>query len=182
VLGVGPPQRDSQSPELARAGLDPQHVTTAYFLKPANDPSFLSRLQTELRVSPGLQLTALIDPAPFTSNRTGSTPGGNLTSAIATRHQLFITHPIPGVTSHQPITRVIDCNVYVRPADGGLMLVGGYESSPMPFDMAALPARFGMEDLPLDLSVLRRLADQISDQFPIVREVTVKERRAACRR
>jgi glycine/D-amino acid oxidase-like deaminating enzyme len=96
--------------------------------------------------------------------------------AIATRHQLFITHPIPGVTSHQPIARVIDCNVYIRPADGGLML-GGYESSPMQFDMATLPARFGMEDLPLDLSVLRRLADQISDQFPIFRDVTVKEHR-----
>src|SRR5438552_16027127 len=49
--------------------------------------------------------------------------------AIATRHQLFITHPIPGVESRQPIARVIDCNVYIRPADGGLML-GGYESNP----------------------------------------------------
>jgi glycine/D-amino acid oxidase-like deaminating enzyme len=96
--------------------------------------------------------------------------------AIATRHQLFITHPIPGVESHQPIARVIDCNVYIRPADGGLML-GGYESSPMQFDMANLPAGFGMEDLPLDLSVLRRLADQVSDQFPIFREVAVKEHR-----
>src|SRR6266850_7350226 len=53
-------------------GFDPQHVTTAYFLKPANDPGFLSRLQTELRSSPGIQSAALINPAPFTSNRTGS--------------------------------------------------------------------------------------------------------------
>src|SRR5882762_1882122 len=96
--------------------------------------------------------------------------------AIATRHQLFISHPIPGVEPHHPIARVIDCNVYIRPADGGLML-GGYESNPMQFDMAILPARFGMEDLPLDLSVLRRLADQVADQFPIFREVTVKEYR-----
>src|SRR5689334_6078098 len=29
--------------------------------------------------------------------------------AIATRHQLLITDPIPGVDAHQPITRIIDC-------------------------------------------------------------------------
>ena len=31
-----------------------------------------------------------------------------------------------GVKPGQPITRVIDCNVYTRPADGGLMF-GGYD-------------------------------------------------------
>ena len=74
--------------------------------------------------------------------------------AIATRHQLLITQPIPGVEPLQPITRVMDCNVYIRPADGGLML-GGYESDPMQFDMANLPPGFGIDDLPLDLSVLQ---------------------------
>jgi len=68
-------------------GFDPQHVTTAYFLKPANDPGFLSRLQTELRSSPGIQSAALINPAPFTSNRTGSTPGGNLTSGFGIKNR-----------------------------------------------------------------------------------------------
>jgi glycine/D-amino acid oxidase-like deaminating enzyme len=96
--------------------------------------------------------------------------------AVATRHQLFITEPIPGVESHHPIARVIDCNVYIRPADGGLML-GGYESNPLQFDMASLPVGFGMDDLPLDLAVLRRLAEQVSEQFPIFREATIKEHR-----
>ena len=64
---------------------------------------------------------------------------GSRVGAIATRHQLLITQPIPGVEPHQPITRVIDCNVYIRPADGGLM-VGGYESDPLQFDMASLPS------------------------------------------
>src|SRR5437879_4353340 len=68
-------------------GFDPQHVTTAYFLKPANDPGFLSRLQTELRSSPGIQSAALVNPAPFTSNRTGSTPGGNLTSSFGIKNR-----------------------------------------------------------------------------------------------
>src|SRR5207302_7389445 len=54
---------------------------------------------------------------------------GTRVGAIATRHQLLITQPIAGVEPHQPIARVIDCNVYIRPADGGLM-VGGYESDP----------------------------------------------------
>jgi glycine/D-amino acid oxidase-like deaminating enzyme len=96
--------------------------------------------------------------------------------AIPTRHQLLITQPIAGVEPHQPIARVIDCNVYIRPADGGLML-GGYESDPAQFDMANLPAGFGIEDLLLDLSVLRRLADQVVEQFPIFREIAVKEHR-----
>jgi glycine/D-amino acid oxidase-like deaminating enzyme len=96
--------------------------------------------------------------------------------AIPTRHQLIITCPIPGVEPHQPIARVIDCNVYIRPADGGLML-GGYESNPLQFDMASLPAGFDIDDLPLDASVIHRLAGQVVDQFPIFRQITVKEHR-----
>ena len=64
---------------------------------------------------------------------------------------------------------MIDCNVYVRPADGGLML-GGYESDPLQLDMANLPADFGIDDMPLDLSVLRRLIDRVADQFPVLRD------------
>jgi glycine/D-amino acid oxidase-like deaminating enzyme len=96
--------------------------------------------------------------------------------AIPTRHQLIISDPIPGVEPHQPIARVIDCNVYIRPADGGLML-GGYESDPLQFDMANLPFGFGMDDLPLDVSVIHRLAGMVLDQFPIFRNITVKEHR-----
>jgi glycine/D-amino acid oxidase-like deaminating enzyme len=96
--------------------------------------------------------------------------------AIPTRHQLIITCPISGVEPHQPIARVIDCNVYIRPADGGLML-GGYESNPMQFDMANLPGSFGIDDLPLDVSVIHRLAGLMLDQFPIFREIKVKEHR-----
>jgi glycine/D-amino acid oxidase-like deaminating enzyme len=101
---------------------------------------------------------------------------GTRVGAIPTRHQLLITQPIPGVDPDQPITRVIDCNVYIRPADGGLML-GGYESDPLQLDMANLPAAFGIDDLPLDLSVLRRLIDCVADQFPVFREIAVKEHR-----
>jgi len=98
------------------------------------------------------------------------------TGAIATRHQLLITQPIPGVEPQQPIARVMDCNVYIRPADGGLLL-GGYESNPLQIDMASVPAGFRIDDLPLDLSVLHRLIDRVVAQFPILRDITIREHR-----
>ncbi len=70
----------------------------------------------------------------------------------------------------QPITRIIDANVYVRPDEGGLML-GGYEADPVQYDQAALPARFDVADLPLDLDVLRRLADSVREQLPVFQRV-----------
>ncbi len=45
---------------------------------------------------------------------------------VPTRHQLYVARPIAGVEAEQPIVRVLDVNVYVRPERGGLML-GGYE-------------------------------------------------------
>jgi glycine/D-amino acid oxidase-like deaminating enzyme len=81
---------------------------------------------------------------------------------IAVRHQLLVTRPLPEVLPQQPITRVLDANVYVRPCDGGLML-GGYESTPLlledvPPDIA---------DLPLDLGVLHGLAAAVRLEFPV---------------
>lgn len=96
--------------------------------------------------------------------------------AIPTRHQLLITKPIRGVEPHQPITRVMDCNVYIRPADGGLML-GGYEPDPLQIDMANVPAGFRIDDLQLDFSVLQRLIGLVADQFPVFRDITIREHR-----
>jgi glycine/D-amino acid oxidase-like deaminating enzyme len=89
---------------------------------------------------------------------------------IPTRHQLLITEPINGVDPMQPITRIIDANVYVRPDAGGLML-GGYEADPVQYDPAALPPRFDIADLELDLQVLRRLADRVREQLPIFQRI-----------
>ncbi len=92
---------------------------------------------------------------------------------VATRHQLLITEPIPGVTPEFPIARVIDANVYVRHERGGLML-GGYEADPMQVDAAALPASFDVADLPLDIEVLWRLARSVREQFPIFQDPTLR--------
>jgi len=122
-----------------------------------------------------IRTPVVVDAAGAWTRLVGSFAGARI-GAIATRHQLLITQPIPGVQSLHPITRLIDCNLYVRPADGGLM-VGGYESDPLQLDMSNLPAAFGIEDMPLDLSVLRRLIDRATDQFPVLRDIAVKEHR-----
>jgi len=92
---------------------------------------------------------------------------------VPTRHQLFITEPIPGVVPEFPIARVIDAHVYVRHERGGLML-GGYEADPLQIDAAALSPAFEMAELPLDIEVLRRLAASVADQFPIFQDGAIR--------
>jgi glycine/D-amino acid oxidase-like deaminating enzyme len=95
---------------------------------------------------------------------------------VPTRHQLLITEPLAEVRPEQPITRIIDANVYVRPEKGGLML-GGYEANPVQYDMRTMKPDFRVEDLELDLAVLRRLAESVYDQLPVFRDVKVREHR-----
>ena len=102
--------------------------------------------------------------------------GRSVVKLVPTRHQLMITVPLPKVRPDQPITRIIDANVYVRPEKGGLML-GGYEADPLQLDMRALPADFRIEDLALDLGVLRRLAADVEEQFPVFRDIALQEHR-----
>jgi glycine/D-amino acid oxidase-like deaminating enzyme len=81
------------------------------------------------------------------------------------RHQLLITTPAPEVDPADPITRVVDAAVYLRPARGGLM-AGGFEPDPLPFDPGRQPASFSTDDLPLDLGVLRELAEHVAAEAP----------------
>ncbi len=60
-----------------RPGFEPAGVTTAFLIKPTNDPGFLARLEAELRVSPGVEAAALAYPLPFS--------GGGLTSMFSLR-------------------------------------------------------------------------------------------------
>ena len=98
---------------------------------------------------------------------------GSALPVVPTRHQLLITEPIAGVGPEFPIARVIDANVYVRHERGGLML-GGYEPDPLQVDMAALPPAFDIAELPLDIEVLWRLARNVSEQFPIFQDPTIR--------
>ena len=92
---------------------------------------------------------------------------------VPMRHQLMITEPLPGIRNTQPICRVIDANVYVRPCWGGLML-GGYETNPLPFEMRDATPEFQIADMPLDESILRKLADLTRDQFPILQNAPLQ--------
>ncbi|HEY6276327.1 MAG TPA: FAD-binding oxidoreductase, partial [Streptosporangiaceae bacterium] len=83
------------------------------------------------------------------------------------RHQLLITGPAPEVDPADPITRVVDAAVYLRPARGGLMF-GGFEAEPLPVDPRQQPGSFTTDDVPLDLGVLRQLAAQITAEAPAI--------------
>ena len=91
---------------------------------------------------------------------------------VPVRHQLLITEPIPGVEPLQPIVRMVEASVYVRHEQGGL-LFGGYEDTPRVVDAATLPPNFQIADLPLDLSVLRALIDEVGEHFPALRTARV---------
>jgi len=114
----------------------------------------------------------VVDAAGAWSRVVAETLGARL-QIVPTRHQLFITEPIPGVVPQFPIARVIDANVYVRHERGGLML-GGYESDPLQIDAATLPPAFEMAELELDLEVLRRLAASVAEQFPIFQDSAIR--------
>src|SRR5881398_3528878 len=78
----------------------------------------------------------VVDAAGAWSRLVAERLGGAL-PVVPTRHQLFITEAIPGVSPDFPIARVIDAHVYVRHERGGLML-GGYESDPLQVDATTL--------------------------------------------
>jgi glycine/D-amino acid oxidase-like deaminating enzyme len=92
------------------------------------------------------------------------------------RHQLLITAPAAQVDPADPIVRVVDAAVYLRPARGGLM-VGGFESDPLPVDPRHQPASFSTDDVPLDVDVLQRLTGQVTAEVPVASSAPVVEHR-----
>ena len=86
---------------------------------------------------------------------------GERVPVAAVRHQLMITEPVGDVSDRDPIVRVVDAAVYLRPARGGLM-VGGFEAAPLPVD----PPPVSTDDMPLDLGVLKRLARAVQPEVP----------------
>ncbi len=103
---------------------------------------------------------AVVDAAGAWTRQVAAMAGAD--AAVATvRHQLLITEPRADVASDDPIVRVVDAAVYLRPARGGLM-IGGFESDPL----AAQAPRESTDEVPLDLGVLRRLASQVEREVP----------------
>ncbi len=118
---------------------------------------------------------AVVDAAGGWARPVGALAGARVPVA-AVRHQLLITSPDSAVDPADPIVRVADAAVYLRPARGGLM-VGGFEADPLPVDPAREPASFSTDDLPLDLGVLRKMADQVTAEVPAAGAAPVAEHR-----
>ena len=95
---------------------------------------------------------------------------------VPTRHQLFVTEPVDGVRADLPIVRIMDAAVYVRPCDGGL-LWGVFEEGPQQIDVDAQRPGFQIRDLALDADVLRRAAEDVRAQLPVLRDAAVREHR-----
>ena len=111
---------------------------------------------------------AVVDAAGAWTRQVAELAGGTVAVAPV-RHQLLITEP--GSTSQgDPIVRVVDAAVYLRPARGGLM-AGGFESGPLTFDVSAPP-----DQVPLDRAVLDVLASQVEREVPAARGPVAEHR------
>ncbi len=120
---------------------------------------------------------AVVDAAGAWVRQVAGLAGAAARVAVApVRHQLLITEPSAELDPAEPITRVVDAAVYLRPARGGLMF-GGFEAGPLPVDPRAEPPSFRTRDLPLDLDVLRKLADQVAGEAPLASAGRVAEHR-----
>ncbi|HEV2358864.1 MAG TPA: FAD-binding oxidoreductase [bacterium] len=95
---------------------------------------------------------------------------------VPTRHQLFVTVPLDGARPDLPMIRIMDAAVYVRPCDGGL-LWGVFEDNPRLLDMDSVGPGFDIKDTPLDAEVLRRAADDVKVQLPVLSAAGVREHR-----
>ena len=107
----------------------------------------------------------VVDAAGGWARQVGALAGARVPVATV-RHQLLITAPSAEVDPGDPIVRVADAAVYLRPARGGLM-VGGFEAEPLPLDVSREDASFSTDDVPLDLGVLRKMGDQLAAEVPV---------------
>jgi glycine/D-amino acid oxidase-like deaminating enzyme len=116
---------------------------------------------------------AVLDAAGAWTRQVAELAGGYVAVAPV-RHQLLITEPMVGVDPADPIVRVVDAAVYLRPARGGLM-VGGFETDPPAIDPRSQDAAFSTADVPLDLIALRKLASQVEAEVPIATAARVAD-------
>jgi glycine/D-amino acid oxidase-like deaminating enzyme len=117
----------------------------------------------------------IVDAAGAWARQVAELAGGRVALAPV-RHQLLITERSAEVNPADPIVRVVDAAVYLRPARGGLM-VGGFEAAPLAVDPRAEPPSFRTEDLELDLGVLRKLAAPLAAEVPLAADAPVAEHR-----
>jgi glycine/D-amino acid oxidase-like deaminating enzyme len=118
---------------------------------------------------------AVVDAAGAWARQVAELAGSSVPVAPV-RHQLLITGRSADVDPADPIVRVVDAAVYLRPARGGIM-VGGFEADPLAVDPRAEGDSFRTDDLSLDLSVLRKLAAPVEAESPLAVQGPVAEHR-----
>jgi glycine/D-amino acid oxidase-like deaminating enzyme len=118
---------------------------------------------------------AVVDAAGAWTRQVAELAGATVAVAPV-RHQLLITDPSADVDPADPIVRVVDAAVYLRPACRGLM-VGAFEAGPVPMDPRAEPPSFTTDDVPLDLGLLRDLARLVAAEVQVAVAGPVAEHR-----
>jgi glycine/D-amino acid oxidase-like deaminating enzyme len=126
-------------------------------------------VETDRRVVPA---RTVVDAAGAWARQVAQLAGSDLALAPV-RHQLLITGPSDEVDPAGPIVRVADVAVYLRPARGGLM-VGGFEADPVPVDLGEQSPGFRTGDLPLDLTVLTKMASQVAAEVPLAAQLAAE--------
>jgi glycine/D-amino acid oxidase-like deaminating enzyme len=107
----------------------------------------------------------VVDAAGAWTRQVAELAGGEVALAPV-RHQLLITEPADAVDPADPIVRVVDAAIYLRPARGGLM-AGGFEAAPLPLDPRTQDRSFSTDDVPLDMGVLQAMAGQVAGEVPV---------------
>ncbi len=120
-----------------------------------------------------IRTRAVVDAAGAWSREVAALAGGWLPVAPV-RHQLLITEPTAEVDPGDPIVRIVDAAVYLRPARGGLML-GGFEAEPVPLPAGA-PVPRSTDDVPLDDQVLAAMAETVVAEVPAARGRSAEHR------
>jgi glycine/D-amino acid oxidase-like deaminating enzyme len=105
----------------------------------------------------------------------GQKHGLNLCT-VPVQHQAFVTAPVQNVLAGQPVVRITEPQVYVRPEQGGL-LCGGYGYHPLSVDMNQFPVDFEIAALKADSVYYQQLCEAASEFFPALREATVVQER-----
>ncbi|MEM7127507.1 MAG: FAD-binding oxidoreductase [Chloroflexota bacterium] len=95
---------------------------------------------------------------------------------VPVRHQAYVTAPLADIAPRQPIVRLIEPQIYVRPEAGGL-LVGGYGYRPVSFDMNDFPDSFEIAALAPDLIYYSRLQKAAAAYFPALQQAAVVQER-----
>ena len=94
---------------------------------------------------------------------------------VPTRHQALVTEPLDFVNAWDPTIRVLDAGVYLRPEGHGLMF-GAYEGTPLQLPLLE-GADLTIDRLPLDAAPLLKKIDEVSDLFPGVLPIRLRELR-----